>query len=80
MFFAIFQSMITEEQKYISVIWRNLGFTFLSPFGAIIFQYLVFEKTFKWINVLLCLSISAISWLLFYIGYNSVKEKKNVRA
>ncbi len=69
--------MITEEQKYISGIYRNIGFAFLSPVGALIFQYLISEKSFSVIRFLLCGLISAISWIFFYLGYNKVKERKD---
>ncbi len=76
----IFFTMITEDQKYVSGIYKNIGFAFLSPIGAIAFQYLVFDKPFTIVKLALCLSLSAISWILFYIGYNYVQEKRNVRA
>lgn len=69
--------MITEEQKYISGIFRNLGFAFLAPFGSMVFQFLLLEKIFPVDKVLYCVLISFLSWFLFFIGYNTVKEKIN---
>ena len=72
--------MINEERKYISGILRNIGFAFLSPVGAVAFQYLVFDKPYTIPKLLLCLLVSATSWIFFHIGYNYVREKKDVRA
>jgi len=71
--------VITEEQKYISGIYRNFGFACSSPIGAMAFQFLVFDKNFSMLKILFCLLISALSWVIFYIGYNYIKEKKDVR-
>ena len=71
--------MIAEDKKYISGILRNIGFAFLSPIGALAFQYLVLDKTFTIQKFLFCLVVSAISWFFFKTGYNYVKEKKDVR-
>ena len=77
MLYSVF--MITEEQKYVSGILKNLGFAFLSPIGAIVFQYLIFEKGFSGFRFLLCVLISSLSWMFFYMGYNKIKETKNVK-
>ena len=72
--------MVTEEQKYISGILKNIEFAFLSPVGAMAFQFLVFDKHFTPLKLSLCLVVSATSWTFFHVGYNYVREKKNVRA
>ena len=69
--------MITEGQKYISGIYKNLGFALLTPIGSIIFQALLFNKPFLALNIIICALISVVSWLLFYVGYNYIKERKN---
>lgn len=71
--------MATKEQEYISGIYKNIGFAFLSPIGAIVFQYLIFEKPFSLRRFLICLCISLFSWGLFYLGYNEIREKKYAR-
>ena len=72
--------MISEDKKYLSSIFRNLGFAPLAPIGSIAFQFLVFDKEFSTLKVALCLFVSLLSWLSFHIGYNYVKEKRNDRA
>ena len=71
--------MISEQQKYISGIYRNIGFAVLAPFGSMVFQYLLFDKTFTLKKILICGAISASSWLLFFLGYNQIMEKKDVK-
>jgi len=71
--------VVTEQQKYISGIYRNIGFAFLSPTGVLILQYLVFEKNFSVIRFTLCILISTLSWIFFYMGYNEINEKINDR-
>ena len=39
--------MITEGQRYISGIYKNLGFALLTPIGSIVFQALLFNKYFS---------------------------------
>ena len=70
--------MVTEQQKYMSGIFRNVGFATLAPIGSMIFQYLLFEKIFSFDKVLICATISMLSYFLFFLGYNEIKEKKNV--
>ena len=69
--------MITEEQKYFSGIFRNLGFASLAPLGSIIFQTVVFRKNLLNSGYLdFAVIISVVSWLFFYLGYVYIKEKK----
>ena len=67
--------MITEDKKYISGILKNIGFSFLAPGGAMVFNYLLFENKFNLINILLCLVLALVSYIIFYMGYNYVREK-----
>lgn len=69
--------MVTEKQKYVSSVFKNLGFSFLVPIGSMTFQYLLLEKRFSINKVIICSVISLLSWFLFYVGYNTVKESKN---
>ena len=70
-------TMVTEEQKYFSGIFRNLGFAALAPIGSIIFQTVVFKKPLLDTGYpSIALIISAISCLLFYLGYIYIKERK----
>lgn len=73
----IFSSVITEEQKYFSGIFKSIGFAFLTPIGSIVFQTVVFRKDFLSSGYLWIAAIIAIlSWFLFYLGYTYIKEKK----
>lgn len=71
--------MITEQQKYMSGIFRNVAFATLAPIASMIFQYLVFDKIFSLDKVLICLTISSLSYFLFFLSYNEIKEKKNAK-
>ena len=42
--FDIFLGMVTEQQKYISSGFKNVGFALLTPFASIIFQWIVLPK------------------------------------
>ena len=70
--------MITEEQKYFSGIFKNLGFAALAPIGSIIFQTVVFRKDLFNVGYFyFAVIISIASWLFFYLGYIYIKEKSN---
>jgi len=71
--------MISEQQKYVSGIYKNIGFALLTPFGSMVFQYLLFDKIFLVDKILICLIISSVSYFLFFLGYNEIKEKTNVK-
>lgn len=75
-----FGLMITEQQKYMSGIFRNIGFAFLAPFGSMVFQYLLFDKIFTIDKVTLCIIISLLSYFLFLLGYNEIRGNKDAKS
>lgn len=68
--------MISEQQKYISSGFRNIGFALLTPFGSILFQWLVSREgayfEHFWHSVISLL----IGFLILYVGYEYLGEKK----
>ena len=36
--------MVNKQQEYVSGVLKNIGFAMLTPFGSVIFQWVVFEK------------------------------------
>lgn len=67
--------MITEEQKYFSVVLRNLGFAFLAPFGSIIFQWIVFKDGGYFEHFVYSVLVLILGGLCVYFGYRCIKEK-----
>ena len=68
--------MITEQQKYISSGFKNVGFALLTPFASVIFQWIISPKGayfehFWYAVISLILGIISI-----YIGYKFIEEKK----
>jgi len=53
--------VVSEKQKYISGILRNIGFGLMAPIASISFQWLVFQKSTM-------LSYCAYSVLVFLLG------------
>lgn len=69
--------MATEEQKYLSVTLRNVGFAFLAPFGSIIFQWIVFKQGGYFEHLFYSVLVLFIGFILISIGYMCVIEKKD---
>lgn len=67
--------MISEQQKYFSGVLRNLGFAMLTPFGSIIFQWVVFEKGAYFEHFAHSVLIFLIGWVFIIGGYIWVREK-----
>ena len=71
-----FLGMITEQQKYVSSGFRNIGFALLTPFGSILFQWIAskggayFEHF--WFSVLSLL----LGALFMIIGYKFLEDEK----
>ena len=68
--------MITEEQKYDSNILRNTGFALLAPLGSIVFQLIVFKKSFLESNYIMGIIVLILGCILIFLGRIAVKEKK----
>ena len=68
--------MITEEQKYYSGVMRTMGFAFLTPFGSIIFQVIVFKKYILESNLFVGIILCVIGFIMLYLGTLPIKEKK----
>ena len=68
--------MITEQQKYISSGFKNVGFALLTPFGSIIFQWIASQKGAYFEHFLYSVIALFIGMLLVYIGYKFIEERK----
>ena len=67
--------MVTEKQKYISGVWRNIGFALLTPLASIIFQWLVFQKYTSFQHLALTVIPFTSGWLFIAYGYILLGEK-----
>ncbi len=66
--------MISEQQKYISGILRNLGFALLAPAGSIVFQQMVFQKAlFNYFKE--AVIVFLLGWVFMIGGFVALKEK-----
>lgn len=66
--------MISERQKYISGILRNLGFALLTPAGSIVFQQMVFQKAlFNYFKE--AVIVFLLGWVFMIGGFVTLKEK-----
>lgn len=68
--------MITEQQRYDSSILKSLGFAFLTPLGSIIFQEIVFNKSFLESNYVLGIIVLVVGSILIFLGRLQLMEKK----
>ena len=68
--------MVSEKQKYVSGISRNIGFGLLVPLSSIIFQWIVFRKSLFFGHSLTAVILFTIAWLFVAIGYIILGEKK----
>ncbi len=68
--------MTTEVQKYDSSILKSIGFAFLAPFGSIIFQEIVLNKSFLESNYGLGIMVLVIGLILIFLGRLRLMEKK----
>ena len=71
--------MITEEQKYISGLFKTFGLALFTPIGSAFFQLLLFKKSIFESYLVLTLLASLIGILFLYSGYNTIKETKIIR-
>ena len=68
--------MISEKQKYVSGVLRNIGFGLLVPLSSIIFQWIVFRKSLFFGHSLTAVILFILAWLFIAIGYMVLEEKK----
>lgn len=68
--------MITEQQKYNSGVFRNIGFAFLAPTGSIVFQWIVLKKSLFLSHSIYAVISFALGWILIIIGNIVLKEKR----
>ena len=62
--------MVSERQKYISTLLKNIGYGFFAPIGSILFQWIVFKTNLLSGHIL----FGTVSFLLgwFFIGYGYI--------
>lgn len=66
--------MVTERQKYLSGILRNIGFAMLAPVGSITFQWLVLKSGPYWGHFMQSMLVLFVGFLFLAIGYIVLKE------
>lgn len=66
--------MATEKQKYISGVWRNVGFALLTPTASIIFQWLVFQKVSSFEPFSYTVIPFILGWIFIAYGYINLEE------
>ena len=66
--------MITEKQKYLSGVYRNIGFALLAPFGSVLFQWFAFEKSPYFGHFVPAVIVSVLEILLIAVGYKILTE------
>ncbi len=68
--------MITEQQKYLSSGFKNVGFALLAPFASIIFQWIVFPKRAYFEHSWFAIISLILGIISIYIGYKFIEERK----
>ena len=68
--------MISEKQKYISGLFKNIGFAFFAPVGSITFQWLVLQKGPYLGHVIHSVIVFLAGVLFIVFGYTALKERK----
>ncbi len=68
--------VITEQQKYMSGILRNIGFALFAPPGSIVFQWIVLKKSLFLGNSRYAMIAFILAWLFIASGYVILQEKK----
>ncbi len=67
--------MITEQQKYLSGIFKGIGFAMLTPFGSVIFQWIVSKNGAYFEHFIDSMIVLFIGIVLMGIGYKYLEEK-----
>ncbi len=67
--------MVSEQQKYDSTIFKNIGLAFLAPIGSILFQGIVFKKDIFEGDLNVGIIVCVIGCFLLYLGRIAVKER-----
>ena len=68
--------MVSEKQKYVSGVLRNIGFGLLVPLSSIIFQWIVFRKSLFFGHSLTAVILFTLAWLFIAVGHTVLEEKK----
>lgn len=68
--------MISERQKYISVVSRNIGFALMTPLASIVFQWIVFKKSLFLGNSSYAVVAFLLAWVFIIGGYVELKERR----
>ncbi len=68
--------MVSEKQKYISGVLKNIGFGLLVPLSSIVFQWIVFKKSLFFGHSLPAVILFTLAWLFIAIGYMFLEEKR----
>jgi hypothetical protein len=68
--------MISERQKYVSGILRNIGFALLTPVASITYQWLVLQKGAYWEHFLHSMLIFLLGVVFLVCGFITLREKK----
>ena len=68
--------MVSEQQKYISSSFKNVGFALLAPFGSILFQWIVTPKIVYFEHFWHSVVSLVLGIILICIGYRFIEEKK----
>lgn len=71
-----FYFMVSEKQKYVSSVLRNIGFGLLVPLSSIVFQWIVFRKSLFFGHSLTAVILFILAWLFIAIGYIVLEERK----
>ena len=73
--FDIFLGMVSEQQKYISSGFKNVGFALSAPAGSILFQWFVFEKPTYFAHFLPAVLVFLLGFLFLCVGYKILRER-----
>lgn len=68
--------MITEQQKYVSGVLRNVGFALMTPIASIAFQWLVFQKSTLLSYCAYSVIVFLLGWIFVAYGYLFLEEHK----
>lgn len=66
--------MISRKQDYLSSISKNIGLAFFTPFGSLLFQWVVFKKDILSGYFYYSIGSLAIGILFLALGYIIIKD------
>ena len=71
-----YSGMITEQQKYLSSGFKNVGFALLAPFGSILFQWIASKSGAYFEHFWFSMLSLLLGALFMIIGYKFLEEKR----